>query len=345
MRSSNGQIPAAGHVADDDELRGVGAVLRRVKRTQVVGGQCLHRFGRAVFGRAVAMRGSIEQTGKRQARDRRGVVARLQHVRQQFRPQALEFRGRKRGTQRDVGEKRQRRLDARDRHADADRRRVVRAAEDSVAPRKATSSEISSADRAPAPSSSIAAVMLATPGLPDRIRRRAVAEHQGDATTGTSCISTSRTSRPLASCARCTGGNDSERRRPQRGRRRSIRGLSQRQRRHQQDDSGRDAARHRPLLLGRRRGGQHGQLDASIGRQPGADGRLDIGGRQRLVSREIFGEVVRVAGLGDVAVERIRTAANPFQSVVEVGLVAVDPALDLTGLRRRLAQRAAALRR
>ena len=79
----------------------------------------------------------------------------------------------------------------------------------SVAPRKATSSEISRADRLPAPSSSIAAVRLATPGFPAGSAAAPLRKTRAIRTTGTSCISTSRTSRPLASRARCTVGNES----------------------------------------------------------------------------------------------------------------------------------------
>ena len=78
-------------------------------------------------------------------------------------------RPRERRPQRHVGHDRQRLLQLPRGHVEADGRRVERAGGLRLAPRNSTASAISSALRVPAPSSSMAAVRLATPNFAGRI--------------------------------------------------------------------------------------------------------------------------------------------------------------------------------
>ena len=68
------------------------------------------------------------------------------------------------------------------------------------APRNSIASAISSADREPAPSSSIAAVRLAMPNLPAGSSALPLRTTRLTCATGTSCSSTIHTGRPFDSC-------------------------------------------------------------------------------------------------------------------------------------------------
>ena len=77
------------------------------------------------------------------------------------------------------------------------------------APRNSTASAISSAEREPAPSSSIAAVRLAVPNLPAGSSPAPARTTTFTWTIGTSCDSTSHTARPFESARFCMAGRSS----------------------------------------------------------------------------------------------------------------------------------------
>ena len=104
---------------------------------------------------------------KRHLHDRRRIVARLQEPRQPLLAQPLELRGRKRRPQRHVGHERQRVSELRDRRGEPDRRVIERAAGPQLRAEEFDRHRpVPAPPCVPAPSSSIAAVMLASPYLP-----------------------------------------------------------------------------------------------------------------------------------------------------------------------------------
>ena len=87
-------------VADDQERRVVGTVVRAVERLQIGDGERLDRRRQSVRRRAVAMRRPEDDARERELNQRRRVVARLQQAGQALLAQAIELAGRERRPQR-----------------------------------------------------------------------------------------------------------------------------------------------------------------------------------------------------------------------------------------------------
>ena len=162
------------------------------------------------------MRRAVEDARERQRGNRRRIVARLQQAGEPLLPQPFELVFRERRPQRDVGHDRQRVGEPRDRHVQPHGRRIeARSSAPRSAPRKSTASAISSAEREPAPSSSIAAVRLATPNLPAGSSALPLSTTRLTCATGTSCSSTIHTGRPFESCLLLDRRQLQRRRRPE----------------------------------------------------------------------------------------------------------------------------------
>ena len=114
-------------VADDQQRRVVGPVVRAIERLQIGDGERLDRRRQSVRRRAVAMRRPEDNARKRELNERRRVVARLQQAGQPFLLQSIELARRERGAQRDVGHQRQRIAELRHRDRQANRRIIKRA--------------------------------------------------------------------------------------------------------------------------------------------------------------------------------------------------------------------------
>src|SRR5476651_2723481 len=210
------------------------------------------------------------------------------------------------------------------------------------APRKSTASAISSDDLLPAPSSSIAAVRLATPNLPGGSSDVPLKTTRFTYTTGTLCSSTIQTGTPFESCRFWIAGRFSVAGGPGCGGRvRSGACCADRtavaaattvrstKRRIIMDDSVASAARSRRTLLFFR---LHHDLDTAAGRQKRARGGADVRRRQRAVAGEILVEPVRVAGVRVVRVQLIGFApetADALHPVVEGRFNLIDGALQL----------------
>ena len=153
------------HVADHDQRGTVGPVLRPVEGAEVVDREAADRRRRPGERGAVAMLSEHDLGNDRPAIDAGSSRAWSIEVRRSLRSRSSSAAGKvgRRATSAITGSASARRATGtQSRTADESKLPVVR----SVAPRKSTASAISSALRFPAPSSSIADVMLATPNLP-----------------------------------------------------------------------------------------------------------------------------------------------------------------------------------
>ncbi len=90
-------------VADRDQRGVVRPVHRRIESLEIIGGERLDGLGRPERRRAVSTGRAVQHAHRSGRADRRRIVAGLKNRRQPLLPQPLEFVGRKRRPQRDVG--------------------------------------------------------------------------------------------------------------------------------------------------------------------------------------------------------------------------------------------------
>jgi hypothetical protein len=115
-------------VADDNQMRVLRLVVRRIELTQIAHRHFAVRRLIAHRGCAVPMPRSEHQASERRRRQSRRVVSRLQQRRQPFLAQAIELRLAEGGPHHHIGEQRQRVVELRYRCLKPNTRRIVRAA-------------------------------------------------------------------------------------------------------------------------------------------------------------------------------------------------------------------------